>query len=813
MKAFKHVNANTLEEAVELLKQSKGLAKPIAGGTDLLGILKDRILPSYPETIINLKTIPELDYIREEAEGLRIGALARLADIVESPVVRKRCKLLADAAQSIASPQIRNLATIGGNLGQEVRCWYYRYPHQIGGSILCARKRGDRPSTFSGDRSDGKEQGRGCSALMGENRYHSIFGAAKVGETPCTEDCPACTDIPAYLNKIREGDLKGAAAILLDSNPIPSITGRVCPEFCRERCNRGDCDSPVSIRNIERSMGDYILENAGDLMNPRDTASGKRVAVVGAGPAGLSAAFYLRRSGHRVEVFDRMNEPGGMLAYSIPGFRLPHEKVRSLVSVLEGMGIEFRLNTNVGKDVALEDLRKEFDSVFLATGAWALPSLGIEGESLTRHGLEFLSNAKQGINEVLGKRVLVIGGGNVAVDVAISALRQGAREVTMACLETRETMPALEQEVDKAAEEGVKLMPSWGPSRVLETDGKVKGMELVRCIAVYDQDGNFAPVFDDTRKGTIDADQIIMAVGQRPDFSYVGGSSKIEVGRGLVQVHETTQQTSVPDVFAGGDLTSGPATVVQAVAAGRRAASAISRFLSGSEGQEEERSRKAETLLTFHSDSLKHTSPISVSERPPAERNLVKEDTLSLKLSEAQIEANRCLNCGCVAVNASDMAPVLIVLGATIQTTQRTMSAEAFFSAGGAGSRLLAHDELLTEITIPCPANGTKCAYKKFRIRKSIDFPVVSLATAFEMDGDRVKDARIVLGALAPVPVRARASEAFLIGKVPEDGIAEQTAALAVANAIPLSGNAYKIRVVKALIKRSIIALTAEAVS
>jgi CO/xanthine dehydrogenase FAD-binding subunit len=338
-------------------------------------------------------------------------------------------------------------------------------------------------------------------------------------------------------------------------------------------------------------------------------------------------------------------------------------------------------------------------------------------------------------------------------------------------------------------------------------------MELVRCSAVYDRDGNFAPVLDDTRKETIDADQIIMAVGQWPDFSYIGRKSKIKVDRGLVQVNETTQQTSVPGIFAGGDLTSGPGTVVQAVAAGRRAAAAINRFLSGSERQEEKGARKVGTLLTFHSDSLKHTSPISAPERPPSERTLDEEDTLSLKLSEAQTEANRCLNCGCVAVTVSDMAPVLIVLGATIKMTQRTMSAEDFFSAGAVGPKLLEHDELLTEIAIPHPADGAKCVYKKYRIRKSIDFPVVSLATVFEMDGGRVRDARIVLGAVAPVPVRARAAEAFLIGKVPEDGIAEQAAALAVANALPLSGNAYKIRVIKTLIKRSIIALTAETVS
>ena len=217
--------------------------------------------------------------------------------------------------------------------------------------------------------------------------------------------------------------------------------------------------------------------------------------------------------------------------------------------------------------------------------------------------------------------------------------------------------------------------------------------------------------------------------------------------------------------------------------------------------------QRGDTLLAFHSDALKHTRPISVHERPRAERRLDEEDAAGLEGDEVQTEANRCLNCGCVAVNASDMAAVLLALGATFKTTQRTISAETLFSAGASGSRLLGPDELLTEIAIPHQDHGIRCTYKKYRVRKSIDFPLVSLATVFEMGGGRVKDAKIVLGAVAPVPVRARSAEAFLIGKVPEDGTAEQAAALAVANALPLSGNAYKIRIIATLIKRSILAL------
>ncbi len=805
MKAFNHVNAHTIDEAVRLLRNGKGLVRPIAGGTDLLGILKDRVLPTYPETVVNLKTIPDLDCIREDDKGVRIGALTRLADIVESPIVLKNCKLLGDAARSVATPQIRNIATIGGNIGQEVRCWYYRYPHQIGGRILCARKQECQSLTFPADVTD-KSAGPGCSAIMGENRYHSIFGAQKVGQTPCSIDCPAATDIPAYLSKIREGDLDGAARLLLDANPIPAITGRVCPQLCTERCNRGDYDEAVSIRNIERFVGDYILEQSDKLLDVSAPRTGKRVGVVGSGPAGLCAAYFLKKSGHEVVVFDRMKEAGGMLAHSIPAFRLPLEKVRSVIDAFKRMGITFRLGTEIGKDIALAALKKEFDVLFLATGAWVSPVLGIEGETSALQGLEFLKRAKQGVNEVSGKKVMVIGGGNVAVDVAVTALRQGAGEVLLACLESREEMPALKHEIENAIEEGVKVMPSWGPSRIITEGGAVKGIELVQCTAVFDACGNFAPVCDNSIRQPIETEQVIMAVGQRPDLSFINEDVEIKLDQCLVSVNRESYETSVPGIFAGGELTSGPAIVAQAVAAGRKAAFAIDRFLGKSVRKKKANASCDSGLLTFDSTYLRPTSPVSAPVRSIQERNLHEEDCAGVNSNEARLEANRCFNCGCVAISASDIAPVLVALNAAIKTTQRTITADKFFSSNDAGPDHRAHDELLTEIVIPRLSNNCRCEFKKHRVRSSLDFPMVSLATVFTMDkdGGTIKDARIVLGAVAPWPVRVVSAEEFLKGKTPGKEVAEQAAALAVEKAVPLSGNRYKVEIVKALIQRSI---------
>ena len=790
MRSFHHINAKTVNQAVKLLKNYKGKAKLIAGGTDLLGTLKDRILPDYPEAIVNIKTIPGLDYIKEDAKGLKIGALTKLMDIAKSPTVKRKNKLLAEAAEAIATPQIRNMGTIGGNLCQDVRCWYYRYPHHIGGRILCYLK-----------------GGRGCYALTGENQYNSIFGASRVASPTCISNCPGTVDIPLYLSKIREGNLREAAKILLNANPIPSITGRVCPYFCEQECYRGEFDESVSIRGSERLLGDYILENADEIIKPPEIHTGKSVAIVGSGPAGLSAAYYLRISGHRVTVFDRMEESGGMLIYGIPAYRLPKDIVRRVVKMLENSGIEFKLKVDVGKDVILEDLKKNFDSVFLATGAWKQPSIGLKGEELTKSGLEFLNNVNLGVKEIPGKRVWVIGGGNVAVDVGITALRLGAEEVTLACLESREEMPALEWEIEQAVEEGVKLMPSWGPYRVLESDGKVMGIELVRCTSVFDSEGCFAPAFDHAVKERVEADQIIMAVGHTTDLSFIDPKRPLKVDRGLIAVDPKTQVTNIPGVFAGGEVTSGPATVIEAIAAGKRAAVTIDLYLKGVKAQAEERDEKTvNPFLKFNSEYLKRTSKTKMAKLPISERSIDVEDTLGLGLSEVETEANRCFNCGCIAVTSSDIAVALIALDAKIKIAGsgriRTIPIKDLFITLG---NVLKSDEIVTEIQVPQPSDRAKQKFLKFRLRNPIDFAIVSVASVITVEGGVCKDARIVLGGVAPIPIRATKAEEAIKGRTIDTTVAEGVAAAAVIDALPLSKNAYKVEITKTLVRRTIL--------
>ena len=275
---FKHVSASSLSEATAILSDAKGKAAVIAGGTDLLGVLKDKIHSEPPEIVVDLKTIPSLGYVTESQEGLRIGALTTLNDIVTNETIQEKYSLLAEAARTVASPQIRNMGTLGGNICQEPRCWYYRTPDDM---FHCLRKGGDK-----------------CGALLGENRYHSIFGSVRVGSPACAQTCPGNVEIPAYMSRIRQGDLDGAARIILNNNPMPAITGRVCPHFCESQCNRSDFDEAVAIRNVERVVGDHILDHADQFLKPPADEKSETVAVVGAGPAGLSAAFYLRREGY-----------------------------------------------------------------------------------------------------------------------------------------------------------------------------------------------------------------------------------------------------------------------------------------------------------------------------------------------------------------------------------------------------------------------------------------------------------------------------------------------------------------------------------
>ena len=785
LRSFQHLNATSLEQAVSNLAKHKEKAALIAGGTDLLGVLKDNIHPAYPELLVNIKTVADLDYVREDGEGLKIGALTTIHDIETNRTVKEKYRVLAEAARSVASPQIRNMGTIAGNICQEPRCWYYRNPEN---RFHCMRK-----------------AGKICNALTGESRYHSIFGAARVVTPPCSANCRGTVDIPSYLGRIRDGELLEAAKILLDCNPIPAITGRVCPHFCEEECNRSELDEPISIRSIERFMGDYILENSTEIVRPAEINTGKTVAVVGSGPAGLTAGYYLAEAGHSVTVFEQFPKAGGLMRVGIPDYRLPPDVLDAEIAKMQRVGVDIKLNTKVESIDWL--FEQGYDAVFLALGAHRGMKLGVEGEDSPGvvDGPAFLRDVSLGGKVNVRDRVAVIGGGNVAIDSARTALRLGAEQVSIIYRRTRAEMPASAEEVEGALEEGIDIVFLAAPVKISRQDGRLRLTCERMELGEPDASGRRRPVPIKGSEFSMEFSAIITAIGQAPE---IPAQFNLKTGSGnTIEANPETSATSRKGVWAGGDAVTGPASVIEAIAAGRRAASSIDLYLKGVGTQAKDRDEETVKLFEkFNSAYLKKTSRVKVPELPVSKRRIDVEDVPGLGLSEIEMEANRCFNCGCLAVNASDIAPALIALAAKIKTTKRTVEAEKFFTARPMKSTILDSDELVTEIQIPAPEPGSKQSFLKFRIRNSIDFPIVSVASVFSIDSDKVKDASVVLGAVAPIPLRMREVEDFVKAKVPSEEVAEEATAIAVRAVNPVANNRFKVQITKALVRKAILA-------
>jgi len=401
---------------------------------------------------------------------------------------------------------------------------------------------------------------------------------------PCREACPAHVDVPEYLRLIAAGRADEANSVIRERVPLPGILGRVCIHPCEEVCRRGEVNEPVSICALKRYAADNEKGQWKGNSSVADS-TGKKVAIVGAGPAGLTAAFYLKKKRHDVTLFDSRDKPGGMMRYGIPCYRLPSEILDKEIGDILDPGIQFRPGQKLGDDFTLKSLEDDgYNAIFLGIGAQNSRRIMIEGSGLpdVLWGVDFLRELAEGKDVRLKDRVVVVGGGNVAIDAALSALRCGAKEVTTACLESHEQMPAHEWEIVGALEEGVKLMPSWGPRRVLgENDEKVTGIELVKCTSVFDAQGNFMPTFDDDIKEVVEADQVIMAIGQASDLVFLGDETRIVVDRGLITVREDSLETGWKGVYAGGDVAKVPGAIIHAIAAGRKAAESIDKALGG----------------------------------------------------------------------------------------------------------------------------------------------------------------------------------------------------------------------------------------
>jgi len=466
---------------------------------------------------------------------------------------------------------------------------------------------------------------------------------------PCVGNCPAGIDIPRYVRLIGLGRDREAFDLIRSRVPFPRILGYICFHPCEDVCRRGEIDQPVAICALKRFVADNVADGDSTPMH-KQPDTGKKIAVIGSGPTGLTAAYYLSTLGHQVDLFDRADKPGGMLRHGVPDYRLPPEILERDLKVMEKLGINFHMNHRINREFGIEKLKAEgFDAILIAAGTAKSKVLPVENSDLDGiyPGLEFLRSAKLSQEPRLDGNVVVIGGGNVAIDAAMSAFRLGARDVHLVCLESRDKMPAHQWEIAQAEEEGVRIHLSWGPRRFTSGDRRVSGVELIRCTRVFDDQGRFDPQYDEHETDYIPADSVIVTIGQEVDPELFNTIEGLQIGLGNTLKVDDDFTAGIEGVFAAGDVVRGPSSVVEAVTDGRRAAAAIDRYLGG-------KGLPEITPDLSGLDNPQLDTPAEAIQRPrqtvrtadPAKRksgfDLIEQ---TFKKQTARSEAQRCLQC------------------------------------------------------------------------------------------------------------------------------------------------------------------------
>lgn len=451
---------------------------------------------------------------------------------------------------------------------------------------------------------------------------------------PCRNGCPAHIDIPMYLGMISAGLYEASLAVIHEKTPLAGVLGRVCVHPCEENCRRQPLDDALSIRVLKRFVADFGLRNKSLFDSAAAAApAGEKVAVIGAGPAGLNAAYTLARKGYRVTIFEALPVAGGMLAVGIPSYRLPWDILNAEVEMVRSLGVEIRLNTRIGKDITFDQLRGEgYAAILIATGLHESATMGVEGEDAGYKGfipgVEYLRRVNLEEEMELGRRAAVIGGGNVAMDCARSSLRLGIEEVYLVYRRSRVEMPANEAEIIAAEEEGVKFHLLANPTRILAEDGRVVGMECIRMeLGEPDSSGRRRPVPVKGSEFILDVDMIIPAIGQVADLSFLPEGGPVELTRrGVIQADPMTMETTAPGIFAAGDTVLGARTVVEAVASANKAAAALDSYL---------RTGKAAAVPHAHLENLiEQVGVYNPDEKPPLMGNRAREEEGCLPVAE-----------------------------------------------------------------------------------------------------------------------------------------------------------------------------------
>lgn len=480
----------------------------------------------------------------------------------------------------------------------------------------------------------------------------NVYLIDKKGTPPCKATCPVGLDVQGYVALISQGKFRQALSLIRRKVILPATVGRVCTHPCETECNRGKVDEPIAVAALKRFVADYELGVVEEVEPPPRTRD-EKVAVIGSGPAGLTAAHDLVLLGYGVTIFEALSVPGGMLAVGIPEYRLPKKVLQPEIEAIQRLGVKIRLNSRVGKNgLTLDGLwQEDYKAIFVAVGAHKSMKLDIPGEDFegVYYGVSFLRDVNLGRRVRVGEKIAIVGGGNVAIDAARTALRLGCREVTIIYRRSRHEMPASEEEIVEAEHEGIKIQYLASPVRMLGKDGKVLGME---CIAMKlgepDASGRRRPIPIEGSEFTIDVDMVIPAIGQTPDLTFLPEDGRFQVSpRGTFEVNGKSLATSMPGVFAGGDAVLGPASVVHALAAGHRAAIAIDGYLQGKIRLPEEKLLPTVAIEDMDLTGVEERNR-AVMPTTPSEERLAgfKEVNLGLGQDMAIQEARRCLNCG-----------------------------------------------------------------------------------------------------------------------------------------------------------------------
>lgn len=553
-------------------------------------------------------------------------------------------------------------------------------------------------------------------------RDNNRINCYDTGTAPCKTACPAHIAVQGYLKMASQGRYRDALALIKKDNPLPAICGRICNRRCEDACTRGNIDQAIAIDEVKKFIAQQDL-NAETRYIPKkivpslDGYFPEKIAIIGAGPAGLSCAFYLAEKGYSPTIFEKNEKAGGMLTYGIPSFKLEKDVVQAEIDIIKEMGVEIKTGVEVGKDVTLEELRAQgYRAFYIAIGCQGGRLPGISGETAkgVMTAVDLLSSVAKDESFALTGKTVVIGGGNVAIDAARTAGRCGSSEVSMYCLESRENMPASLEEIEEASEEDVSINCGWGPKEILEENGRVTGVVLKRCLSVFDQDGRFSPVYDEEDLITVPCDNVFLSIGQSIVWGDLLKDSKVELGRGNAAVADPlTYQTAQPDIFVGGDVYTGPKFAIDAIAAGREGAISIHRFVRPHSSLTIGRNRR--DFIMLDKENIRVENYDNSSRQIPGKdasidhKKSFRDAKLPFTEEQVKKETARCLGCGASIVDENKC------IGCGICTTKCEFDAIHLYREHPECSKMVASEKKLKYIL----SNGAKQAIKlKFSKKK-----------------------------------------------------------------------------------------------